>query len=622
MSSVESPGTTVDSTPDFIDNCSLAYFIPRATDYQLSAIFAQDAPSSSHLFDSVEKREFLFFDESVDVVLVLTTPYAKHDDDTLQATLQSLNITIDAQIVNGNEADHDNPTACETIYSAAIDGAELPPVLIHHSEPSSSSDSPETRELTHVVWKLPVFLSRPRMRLQSPRVVFIVNADLRPTHGPAPNRADSEYMPSGVASSFNLLDSFGNDLALRGTKPRLSAVRVSRVAPITQHANQRAQRIKTLSASSLRVYPAVHSRVRFTHPNTAPPTATVIAMLEVDFTPFFDCEIIINEISLKIAEAKVESLTDDCGLALPLSCVAHDHITFMYRISPMETDILSRNVLRDLDIKISATALISEQTTPHLQLAWTATVDFTIPVNPGYGSTMQPIQRAHRPSQLSIGGESTTSLTAPSVARPDALPSLEASAVPTETATLELGITVTFTPPPSSQKIFVGDEFSWDVFVNNQSSNMSSAPRKLALVVLPKRRRNELRVTRPPSISRMSEIIQKHSKFSSDQNVGDAVLDDNVVHAMQRSSIVDNAELVCLSADVGIGPLAPGACHSTELRFVALKEGLASVDAIRIIDLGSNEHVDIRQLPSVTVHRSIRDRLPSRVTGTSRITVT
>ncbi|KAI0141844.1 TRAPP trafficking subunit Trs65-domain-containing protein [Xylariaceae sp. FL1272] len=599
----EASETTVDSTPEFVDNCNLACFVPRATDFQLSNIFTHDAPSSTHIFDSVEKREFLFFDESVDVVLVLTTPHVKHDDHPLQATLKNLNITLEAQIVNGNEAVHDSPAARETIYSAAIDGAEVPPVLVHHPEHSSSGDSPETRDFTYAMWKLSVFLSRPRMRLQSPRVAFIANAGLGPAHGPAPNRADSEYMPSGVASSFNLLDSFGNDLALGGAKPRLSAVRVSRVAPITQHANQRARPIKTLSGPSLRVYPAVHSRVRFTHPNTAPPTAAVIAMLEIDFTPFFDCEIIINEISLRIAEAKVENLTSECGLALPLSCVAHDHITFMYRISPMETDILSRNVLRDLDIKISATALISQQTTPRLQMAWTATVDFTIPVNPGYGSTMQPIQRAHRPSQLSIGGESATSLTAPSVARPDALPSLEASAVPIETAAPELGITITLTPPPSSQMIFMGDEFSWGVFVNNQPSNMSSAPRKLALVVLPRRRRNELRVTRPPSISRLSEIIEKHSKFSPDQNVGDAILDDNVVHAMQRSSIVDNAELVCLSADVRIGPLAPGACHSTELRFVALKEGLSSIDAIRIIDLESNEHVDIRQLPNVMVHR-------------------
>lgn len=74
---------------------------------------------------------------------------------------------------------------------------------------------------------------------------------------------------------------------------------------------------------------------------------------------------------------------------------------------------------------------------------------------------------------------------------------------------------------------------------------------------------------------------------------------------MQSSSVVANAELVCLSADVRIGPLAPGTCHAAELKFLALREGIVGVDAVRIIDLGNNEHVDIRELPSVTVKNKV-----------------
>jgi hypothetical protein len=331
----------------------------------------------------------------------------------------------------------------------------------------------------------------------------------------------------------------------------------------------------------------------------------VIAMLEIDFTPFFECEIIVNNITLAIPDATVEDLTDQVGLSLPLSCVAHDHVTFIYRIAPIDTDVVTQSLMRDLNIEISATALVNPQTQPLLRMSWTAAVDFTVPVNPGYGSTMQPIQRAHRPSQLSIGGESTVSLTAPSVARPDALPSLEASTTQTETLVRELGITVTFATPKPPHKIFVGDEFAWSVFVVNQSRNQSAAARKLAMVVIPRRRRNDSRVTRPPSMSRLPDAIHGHStsKTPRDGEVAEATLDDSVVHAMQCSSIVDNAELMCLSADVRIGPLAPGTCHAAELRFLALKEGIVGVDAIRIIDLNNNEHVDIRHLPSLTVER-------------------
>ncbi|KAI1328337.1 TRAPP trafficking subunit Trs65-domain-containing protein [Xylariaceae sp. FL0255] len=590
---------SVDAHQDFVQHSSLSYFIPRATEFQLSDIFNHNQHAPESLLESIEQRESLFFDESVDVILVLATPYL--EDNPLRAALQNFSISLDVQVINGNATDRDSSNASETINSSGIDGAKQSPDLVQHVTNRAPSEDGKSESYIYAVWKLPVFLNRSRLRLSSPSVVFNATAGLRPANDHVSKEISNSYMPSGVASGFNLLESFGNDPSLRGTKPRLSALRVSRVTPITNQSDGLIHPIKALSKLSLRIYPAMHSRIRFTHLNTAPASAAVVAMLEIDFTPFFECEIILNHISLAIAEATVENLTNQPGLALPLSCVSHDHIAFMYRIAPVETDIISKNHLRDLDITISATALVNETTQPRLKMAWTATVDFTIPVNPGYGSTTQPLRRSHRPSQLSIGGDSTVSFTAPSVARPDALPSLEAATPQPETTPQDLGITVTFTPPPQSQKISVGDEFLWSVFIVNHSNNGSKPPRKLALVVIPKRRRNETRVNRPPSMGRAPDALQ--SKGSRDhRSVAEAVLDDNLIHAMQRTSIVDAAEIVCLSADVRIGPLAPAASHITELKFLALEEGLASLEAVRIIDLGNNEHVDIKQLPTVIVH--------------------
>lgn len=524
------------------------------------------------------------------------------DGDIVRTALKSLVITLDAQIVNGNVPDRDGSPASEVIYSDTIDGSQDDAVIIRRSVDPDETDSSEPEGYTYAVWSKSVFLNRPRMRLQGPSAVFVATAGSRSVRAPSENLRTG-YMPSGVASSLNLLESFSSDPALNGVKPRLSALRVSRVVPLTQQANELIRPIKSLSRLSLRIYPAAHSRIRFIHPNTVPPSAAVVAILEIDFTPFFECEILLQDISLTIQGATVEDLTKHAGLSPPLSCVAHDHITFLYRIAPIDTDVGSQTLMRDLDIAISANALIDAHTKPLLKLAWTAAVDFTVPVNPGYGSTMQPIQRAHRPSQLSIGGDSTTSLTAPSVARPDALPSLEASTTQTETPVQELGITVTFTAPSPPAKIFVGDTFSWSVLVVNQSRHQSAAARKLAMVAIPKRRRNESRVNRPPSTSRLPDSLQGHntSRPNGGTDIAEATLDDNVIHAMQSSSMVDNAELVCLSPDIRIGPLAPGTCHATELKFLALEEGIVGVDAIRIIDLSNNEHVDIRHLPSITV---------------------
>ncbi|KAI1416981.1 TRAPP trafficking subunit Trs65-domain-containing protein [Hypoxylon sp. FL1857] len=587
------------------DDSSLTYFIPLATKFSVEEAFKDGLKKSGEPFSSVERRESLFFDESIDIYLVLKC--ANVEEDNLRSSLRSLVVSVEAQIVNASAPDRDNQPASEVISAGMVGEEDDPTILFGFSEEDGTNGEEDRQQYAVAVWKHSVFLSRPRMRLQSPSVVFTATASLKPvgpslSDGPGPHDG---YLPSGVASGLNILESFGNDPAMNGVKPRLSALRVSRVAPLTQQTQDMLRPIKSLPKLSLRVYPAAHSRMRFTHLNTTPSTATVLAMLEVDFTPFFDCEIILDKISISVAGGVVEDLTSQSGMPLPVSCVAHDHVTFLYRMSPAEADMALKNPIRDLNIAISAAALVRPGVCePRLSMAWTATVDFTVPVNPGYGSTMQPIQRMHRPSQLSIGGESTTSLTAPSITHPDALPSLEAATTRAESTVPEMGITMTFTGPSPTQDIYPGDEFVWNVFVVNRSPVPSAVPRKLAIVVIPKRRRNESRVNRPPSMSRLPEASHgqlQQPKAAKDRSVADAVLDENVVHAMQHSSIIDSAEVVYLSADVRVGPLAPGACHVAELRFLALKEGIVSVEAVRVVDLTNNEHVDIRDLPTVIV---------------------
>lgn len=81
-------------------------------------------------------------------------------------------------------------------------------------------------------------------------------------------------------------------------------------------------------------------------------------------------------------------------------------------------------------------------------------------------------------------------------------------------------------------------------------------------------------------------------------------MDENIIHAMHRNSVVDAAELICLSTDTRVGPLAPSACYEVELKFKALKVGVIVIDAVRVVDLGTQEHIDIKDLPSILVFPS------------------
>ncbi|KAM0347081.1 hypothetical protein ACHAPU_005020 [Fusarium lateritium] len=581
-----------DPTTEFAEQSHLSYLIPEDTNLDLEAAFKDVEPGKS-ILDSIKRRDALFFDETVNVLLLLKSPWK--DESSLRTHLNRLVVSVEAQIVNSKTHGKENSTS-ETVFSGTVPDIDDPFIIVDgedEEEDSEESGDEEKSQSVFAAWKLPVFLGRPRSRISSPTIIFTASASLKPELSTDLIGKGSGYLQSGVPSGFNLLESFGSDAALGGVKPRLSALRVSRVTPVTRSQDV-TKHIRALPQVEHRIFPIAHTRIRFSRPTTAPTSSVIIALLEVDFSSHFECEVSLDQIELSILDATVENLNNDAAMELPLTCVSHDHITFLYRIAPRQHDVTVKNPMRELDIKISATAhIVPGRCTPGLAMGWTTQLDFTLPVNPGYGSAASGtgIVRAHRPSQLSITGQAVHPLISPSITRPDALPSLEAAANSTETSVTELGITMTFTGP--SKPVYPGQVFSWTVYIVNRATDKTSSPaRKLALVAVPKRRRGEVRMTRPPSVG---------GRRQGEKDIADAVTDENVLHALQKNSSVESTDVVCLSADTRVGPLAPGACHVVELQFLALQEGVVGLEAMRVVDLASQEHVDIRDLPTMLV---------------------
>ncbi|KEY70634.1 hypothetical protein S7711_02237 [Stachybotrys chartarum IBT 7711] len=573
----------------FADQSYLTYLVPSETDLDLAKAFRSPNHEGS-ILDSLAQRDSLFFDETVDVLLVLQTPWM--NEATLRLQLERLVISLEAHVVNsGAPKDRAGQSATDPIFTGALPDVRDAFIFVHQEADDEAEDG--KAHFIYSAWKLPVYIARPRVRLHSPAVVFSAFAGLKPEASVDLAVDGSGYLQSGMPSGLNLLQSFGDDPALGGAEPRLSSLRVSRVAPVARQTDLMSH-IRARQQLQLSVFPVAHTRIRFSRPNTAPPSPAVIALLEVDFTPHVECEVLLDKIGLSVQDGVIHNLNDGAGLHLPLSCVSHDHITFLYHIVPHVLDVTSRNPIRDLEITISASVQVTPGVcTPRLNMSWSTPIDFTTPVNPGFGpSTGAGIQRAHRPSQLSIsGGQVATSLKSPSVTRPDALPALEAATIRTETTAPDLGITMSFTGPDAP--IYPGDTFSWNVYVVNRGDDKNPRPpRKFALVAVPKRRRNEVRAVRPTSMA---------SRRRGEKEIANAVIDENVLHAMQKGSAVDSTDMVCLSADTRVGPLAPGACQIVEIQFLALKAGVVGLEAMRVVDLASQEHVDIRELPTMIV---------------------
>jgi len=484
----------------------------------------------------------------------------------------------------------DAPGGHETIFTGSIQDSEEP-VIVVQAPDDGENIVDEGRIL--IVWKLSVLLVRPRLRLQNPKVVFGTVANLKPAEQLESHKLREEYLPSQVPSGMNLLEAFGDDPAMKGVKPRLSALRVSRVTPAALTPRDFVRPLKNIARKSFKVYPAINARVRYSRPNSTPSDPLVIAMLDIDITQFASSEVSITKVEANLNGGSTTDLNFS-GMSLPIQASPQDDITFLYRLIPSDIDISAKSTVRMLDITIHATAKIAPNSQPVIRMHWTTSLDFTPPINPGFAPITPPIQRAHRPAQLSIGTLSTD--TVPTVAslaatRPDALPAIDIqTSTQRDSAIPDFGVTMTFTGSSPDQPIYQGDMFTWSVFIVNRSDR----PRKLALMVVPKRRRAEARVTRPPSGS-----YGGISNGKRDPRVADAVVDENIVHAMQRSSALDVPEVVCLSTDTRVGPLSPLACYEVELKFRALKVGVLGVEAVRVVDMGSNEHVDVKDLPSV-----------------------
>ncbi|KAG6014685.1 hypothetical protein E4U43_006261 [Claviceps pusilla] len=607
---------TSNISSDFIDQSYLTYVVPLRTNLDLDQAF-KDADAGKSILDSLQQRDALYFDETVEVVLILKMPWSEAD--VLQAQIKRLVISLEAQIVNSSPERRDSQPAAEIIFKGHVDDVADPFIIVDQEESESEDASSQN---VYAMWKLPVYLARPRMRPQHSAVIFSASASLKPQVMGESSTRGTGYLQSGVPSSFNLLEPFSSDPALGGVKPRLSALRVSRVSPVSRQQDLVAH-LRALPQLRIPVYPIIHTRLRLSRPSSVPPQAALIAMLEIDLTHYAKCEILLDDVTLRTADGTILSLNNDDGdssnspMKLPMTCVAHDHITFLYHIKPHQREKPLKSFTGSLDIAISATAqVVPGICTPRLVMSWTTALEFTTPVNPNFNTMADStgIQRAHKPSHLAIGSNTAAAASstatvmpfkAPSALRSDAVPGPESStAAPRndKAAVLvpDLGITMSFTAP--SHPIYPGDLFSWTVHVVNRSPEHSTRPpRKFALVALPKRRRTTTTTTTTTTDTRPAHPPATPSRRVGEAPIARAVLDTTALHALQKNSPLDTTEVICLSADTRVGPLAPGSCHVAELQFLALRAGIVGIEAVRVVDMGSQEHVDIRDLPTMMV---------------------
>ena len=402
------------------------------------------------------------------------------------------------------------------------------------------------------------------------------------------------YLPSGVPASVNLLEPLSHDPLLEGVEPRLTASRLSRVQPLNRDLVGGNHVLKTAHTSRFPAVPAISSRIHYTRSKNHAGKASLVASLDLETSPFSNVDIELERIAMTLSEGSSEDLVGP-HRPIPWVCRPNDLAVCLFRLTLNTSlpDGPSASAAQMVEVSIDATILASQNCKPEIHMRWKTGVDFSAALNPIYGAPGQSMQRNRRPTSLPVTPALPNSNTVPiSTREDDEAPPLSPNGSHTRQRAAsigDLGVTVTFSAPKT---VWVGVPFKWNVLVLNGSSR----PRRLSIIAIPRRKRDWKGHVPKSSTASQGGIHLKEG------DIADAVIDDNVLYAMQRNNVASSeprSQILCLNTEVKIGSLNPGSCVDAQLGFVSLTTGVLQIEAVRVVDVVSGDAVDVRDLPDI-----------------------
>ena len=461
------------------------------------------------------------------------------NQEELRAILPSLEVTLAAHATDAVPQGSGNAASASGKH-------DLTSKTIHATE---TTDIVSADDCTYVVWKPSLHLSRPRARLQRPAIYFTAHLTIRSDALNLSTQRGREYLKSFEPLPANVLEPLRFDPALSESDIRLPETRITKVAPSAARSHDDVKPMRSASKRAFPIVPALFTRIRY----SALPDA-VVASLHLQTTQAVTGAVFTKKVSLEVANAEVETL---CPPDSPKRNRAGDEIVLLYKFTRVAES--SASSMSTVSVNVLASVLVEHGSEIHLDTKWQGQVDLS-------QTASKPSYRWSRPlsgtSQLPARPSSQT------VEKPTSLDGNQ------KATSSDSGITFNFTAAPTTVR---NEDFKLDV----QCINRSSRARRFALVVLQPRRTH-------------TKIQQQQTQPSPE----DADLIANLFNAppVEKQKPPD---VLDLNPDVRIGPLPPGACFETQMKFRAITTGVLNLGVVRIVDLDTRQMVDVRELPDV-----------------------
>ena len=255
---------------------------------------------------------------------------------------------------------------------------------------------------------------------------------------------------------------------------------------------------------------------------------SLLATLEFEVTPFAECDVELEELTLRLEDGEVTPLVyPDPGL-LPLTCRFGDWVTFVYRLAPQDALIQAPrrySNFRSLEVFLNLRAVVSSNCRAPIRMKRMTSVDLTAAVHPS----------ASEPGQVTLGSIIQTGPTQ-RAGSTEAHSGWGSSGLQHRSQeSNEIGVFVTISGP---SEVCLGQIFPWHVIVVNRSA----VPKELGLVAV-------ILAQSRMAMNRPEDDLSAYPRDDG-RKIAGAVMDDSNLRALQQARVRPAAEIVCLSADV------------------------------------------------------------------------
>ena len=440
-----------------------------------------------------------------------------------------------------------------------------------------------------------VLSGRPRVRLQSPVIVFNASAVLGQQKDLNHNGRVDPYLPSGQPAPENILAPLTVNDPTDGPIPSLSSLRLHRIRPFIEDTRFEPSALSVHVPNPFPALPAIASHIRHHKCERSSARPELIAALNLEIAPFSEDNVVIVKVEMHLADGKAVDLGQGQAPKLPLECRPQDNVVFLYRLT-LDQPLLASgnsNTTKTLDVSIDAIGLSSKKCRPRIKMQWTTSVDFSEALNPTYGTPQQSMQRANRPSSLNF----------PAASVPVGITNRVRPVTQDAATSSQTGVSITFSAPA---EVHIHEDFIIEILVVNNSSQA----KRLTVSAISQESKKAL--GEGHKVLPTSQSGLQHQ----DGDVAEAFIREDALFASLQTAKGHTPEVLALSAAVELryettyewvmgiwitiySLLEPGSCYSTQMTYVALAVGHLQVGPVRVTDAASNTSIDVHDMPTV-----------------------